>query len=94
MAKEEKARFELHGKAKRKDFVGVLINGENVNLVGKAVTKQIKATKNSPARELKYRAGTPEDLKAYYELGAHGEGSNQKIVIKVGRELPSDSGSV
>ena len=91
MAKET---YDLHGKAKRKDFIGVLINGENVNLAGKAVTKDIKATKTSPARKLVYRAATQKDLETFYKLGAHGEGSNQKTVIKVGRELPSDGGSV
>lgn len=83
--------YVLHPRAKKKDHVLTKINGEHIDLVGNGVEIISPARRNRIAKKIKYRKATEEDLKNYFEIA--GEHSNQKIVIKVARETPPDSGS-
>lgn len=72
---------------------------QHVNVTGKAYTKKLSATKDSPEREYTYREGTQDDRKWYYEqaivkgkdgkpiLDANGkEQSKQRAILKISNE--------
>lgn len=71
---------------KESGFVGVHVNGDLVNLVGKDIELPVAGGKQGAPKTKKYRAATQKDLKAWFEKGF------QKIIEKVSESDTTSNG--